>query len=226
MSQYTNLPKVIALAVPLMFSGWAAHAGDIVETAEYVGGFNGFLRVLEAAGMVDMLKRGGPFTVFAPTDEAFAQLPKGAVGRLLAEENRERLKTVVEAHIVRDAAIPADSMFDRAVEVASLSGDTLALDGTLAVVALVPMDVFVTEDQGQTVVEEKSVATPVPTITVKLAQPGAAQELLAVPTGQAPKGVALIVKPDISADNGVIHAINSILLSPELLHSLQEAPSG
>jgi uncharacterized surface protein with fasciclin (FAS1) repeats len=226
MSQYTKLPKALALAVPLMFSGWGAQAGDIVETAEYVGGFNGFLRVLEAAGMVDMLKREGPFTVFAPTDEAFAQLPQGAVGRLLAEENRERLKMVLEAHIVRDAAIPADSIFDRAVEVDSLGGGTLALDGTLAVVALVPMDVLVTEDQGQTVVEEKSIATPIPTITVKLAQPGAPEEQRAVPVGHAPMDVAMVVKPDISADNGVIHAINSLLLSPELLQSLQEAPSG
>ena len=226
MSQYTKLPRAVALAIPLMFSGWAAQAGDIVETAEYVGGFNGFLRVLEAAGMVEMLKGGGPFTVFAPTDEAFAKLPRGAVARLLAQENRDRLKTVIEAHIVKDAAIPADSMFDRAAEVDSLGGGTLALDGTLAVVALVPMDVVVSEDQGQTVVEEKSVATPVPTITVKLALPGAPQEPLAVPAGRAPKDVAIVVKPDIGANNGVIHAIDSILLSPEDLQSLQEAPSG
>jgi uncharacterized surface protein with fasciclin (FAS1) repeats len=226
MSQYTTLPKAVALAVPLMFSGWTARAGDIVETAEYVGGFNGFLRVLEAAGMAEMLRREEPFTVFAPTDEAFARLPQGTVGRLLAEENREQLRAVVQAHIVRDAAIPADSMFDRAVEVDNLNGGTLALDGTLAVVALVPMDVFVTEDQGRTVIEEKSIATPVPTITVRLAQPGVPQEPVAVHAGQAPKDVAIVVKPDISADNGVIHAINSILLPPELLQSLQEAPSG
>jgi Fasciclin domain len=198
MSRYPRLLKTVALTVTLTCDPWTAQAGDIVETAEYVGGFNGLLRVLEAAGMVGMLKREGPFTVFAPTDAAFAQLPQGAVSWLLAEENRERLKRVVEAHIVRDAAIPADSIFDRAVEVDSLGGDTLALDGTFAVIALVPMDVFVTEDEGQTVVEEKSVATPVPTITVKLAQPGAPEEQVTIPTGQPPPmDVAMVVKPDI-----------------------------
>jgi uncharacterized surface protein with fasciclin (FAS1) repeats len=227
MSRYPTLLKTVALTIPLTFSAWTAQAGDIVETAEYVGGFNGFLRVLEAASMVDMLKRGGPFTVFAPTDEAFAQLPQGAVGRLLAEENRERLKTVVEAHIVSDAAIAADRIFDRAVAVDSLGGGTLALDGTFAVIALVPMDVFVTEHEGQTVVEEKSIATPVPTITVELVQPGAPEEQLTVPTGQPPPmDVAMVVEPDIWADNGVIHAIDLVLLPPEVRHGLQERPSG
>jgi uncharacterized surface protein with fasciclin (FAS1) repeats len=226
MSHYPTLLKTVALTVPLTFSAWTAQAGDIVETAEYVGGFNGFLRVLEAADMVDMLKRGGPFTVFAPTDAAFAQLPQGAVGRLLAEENQERLKTVVEAHIVIDAAIAADSLFDRAVAVDSLGGGTLALDGTFAVIALVPMDVFVTEHEGQTVVEEKSIATPVPTITVELVQPGAPEEQLTVPTGQPPMDVAMVVEPDIWADNGVIHAIDLVLLSPEVRQGLQERPSG
>jgi uncharacterized surface protein with fasciclin (FAS1) repeats len=227
MSRYPTLLKTVALTIPLTFSAWTAQAGDIVETAEYVGGFNGFLRVLEAASMVDMLKRGGPFTVFAPTDEAFAQLPQGAVGRLLAEENRERLKTVVEAHIVSDAAIAADSIFDRAVAVDSLGGGTLALDGTFTVIALVPMDVFVTEHEGQTVVEEKSIATPVPTITVELVQPGAPEEQLTVPTGQPPPmDVAMVVEPDIWADNGVIHAIDLVLLPPEVRHGLQERPSG
>jgi uncharacterized surface protein with fasciclin (FAS1) repeats len=211
----------------LTFNAWTAQAGDIVETAEYVGGFNGFLRVLEAAGMADMLKREGPFTVFAPTDAAFAQLPQGAVGQLLAKENRQRLKTVIEAHIVSDAAIAADSIFDRAVEVDSLGGGTLALDGTVAVITLVPMDVSVTENQGQTVVEETSIATPMPTITVEPAHgsiPRAEQP--AVPTGQAPMDAAMVVEPDIRADNGVIHAIDWVLLSPEALQALQERPSG
>jgi uncharacterized surface protein with fasciclin (FAS1) repeats len=227
MSHYAALPKAIALTVPLTFSGWTAQAGDIVETAEYVGGFNGFLRVLEAAGMVDMLKGEGPFTVFAPTDDAFAQLPQGAVGRLLAGENRERLRTVVAAHIVRDAAIAADSLVNRTVEVDHLGGGTLTLDGTLAVVVLVPMGVSVIEDQGQTVVEQKSIATSVPTITVEPAHGHISRaEQPVAPAGQAPIDVAMVAEPDIRADNGVIHAIDLVLLSPETLKSLKEGPSG
>jgi uncharacterized surface protein with fasciclin (FAS1) repeats len=144
----------------------------------------------------------------------------------LAEENRERLKTIVEAHIVRDAAIAADSLFDRAVEVDNVGGGTLELDGTLAVIVLVPMDASVTEDQGQTVVEEKSIATSVPTITVEPAQRGTLEEQPAMPPGQAPMDVAMVVEPDIRADNGVIHAIDLVLLSPEVRQGLQKRPSG
>jgi uncharacterized surface protein with fasciclin (FAS1) repeats len=88
------------------------------------------------------------------------------------------------------------------------------------------MDVFVTEDQGQTVVEGKSIATSVPTITVELIQRGAPEKRPAVHAGQPPLDVAMVVEPDIRADNGVIHAIDLILLSPEVRQDLQERPSG
>jgi uncharacterized surface protein with fasciclin (FAS1) repeats len=89
------------------------------------------------------------------------------------------------------------------------------------------MDVFVTEHEGQTVVEEKSIATPVPTITVELVQSGAPEEQLTVPTGQPPPvDVAMVVEPDIWADNGVIHAIDLVLLPPEVRQGLQQRPSG
>ena len=91
MSHYAALQKALALAIPIALGGWTVQAADIIQTAEQYGRFNGFLHLLEAAGMVEMLKGEGPFTVFAPTDEAFGQLPPGALEWLLAENVRGAL---------------------------------------------------------------------------------------------------------------------------------------
>jgi uncharacterized surface protein with fasciclin (FAS1) repeats len=73
---------------------------DIVDTAVAAGSFNTLAAALEAAGLVDTLKGSGPFTVFAPTDEAFARLPAGTVENLLKPENREQLRAVLTYHVV------------------------------------------------------------------------------------------------------------------------------
>ncbi len=73
---------------------------DIVETAVSAGSFNTLAAALAAAGLVDTLKGAGPFTVFAPTDEAFAKLPAGTVETLLKPENREKLKAILLYHVV------------------------------------------------------------------------------------------------------------------------------
>ena len=65
---------------------------DIVDTAVAAGSFNTLAKALTAAGLVDTLKGAGPFTVFAPTDEAFAKLPAGTVESLLKPENKEKLR--------------------------------------------------------------------------------------------------------------------------------------
>jgi uncharacterized surface protein with fasciclin (FAS1) repeats len=79
MSHYAALPKAVVLAVPLTLGAWTVQAADIIETAEQDGRFTGFLRLLEAAGMTEVLKGQGPFTVFAPIDEAFGRLPPGVL---------------------------------------------------------------------------------------------------------------------------------------------------
>ena len=73
---------------------------DIVDTALAAGKFNTLAAALKAAGLVDTLKGKGPFTVFAPTDEAFARLPDGTVERLLKPENRKQLTAVLTYHVV------------------------------------------------------------------------------------------------------------------------------
>jgi uncharacterized surface protein with fasciclin (FAS1) repeats len=210
--------RAVALAIPVTLAAWTVQAADLIETAEQVGRFNGFLGLLEAAGMADMLKREGPFTVFAPTDEAFALLPPGTLDRLLAQDRL--LQETVQSHIVPDAAIAAGDLLGQAVEVATLGGGTLAIDGTNGVIFLVPIEVSVTEVEGQTVVEQKSVATPISAIVVESPQGSVAGTgRIATPVEQEPMGVATVVEPDIGADNGVMHGIDLLLLPSEVLES-------
>lgn len=75
-------------------------SADIVETATAAGSFNTLLAALRAADLVDTLRGDGPFTVFAPTDAAFAALPAGTVENLLRPENREQLRAVLTYHVV------------------------------------------------------------------------------------------------------------------------------
>ena len=77
-----------------------AKKADIVDTAVAAGSFNTLVAAVKAAGLVDTLKGDGPFTVFAPTDEAFAALPAGTVESLLLPENKDKLIAILTYHVV------------------------------------------------------------------------------------------------------------------------------
>lgn len=79
---------------------FGAEKKDIVDTAVANGSFKTLAAALEAAGLVDALKGDGPFTVFAPTDEAFAKLPEGTVENLLKPENKDQLINILTYHVV------------------------------------------------------------------------------------------------------------------------------
>ena len=81
---------------------------DIVDTAVAAGQFETLAAALGAADLVDTLKSEGPFTVFAPTDEAFAKLPEGTVENLLKPENRDQLIAILTYHVVPGAVKAAD----------------------------------------------------------------------------------------------------------------------
>jgi uncharacterized surface protein with fasciclin (FAS1) repeats len=83
-------------------------ARDIVDTAVEAGQFGTLAAALEAAGLVDTLKGDGPFTVFAPTDEAFAKLPEGTIENLLRPENRDQLVAILTYHVVPGKVKAAD----------------------------------------------------------------------------------------------------------------------
>ena len=96
-SSFALILSVLAAAIP-------ASAGsakkDIVDTAVAAGSFQTLATALQAAGLVDTLKGKGPYTVFAPTDEAFSKLPAGTVETLLKPENKEKLKSILLYHVV------------------------------------------------------------------------------------------------------------------------------
>ena len=80
---------------------------DIVDTA-VAAKFKTLVAAVKAADLVDTLKGSGPFTVFAPTDEAFAKLPKGTVEELLKPENKDKLKAILTYHVVSGKVMAAD----------------------------------------------------------------------------------------------------------------------
>ena len=84
------------------------HAKDIVDTASEAGSFGTLLAAAEAAGLVETLKSEGPFTVFAPTDAAFAALPEGTVETLLLPENKDQLTAILTYHVVPGKVMAAD----------------------------------------------------------------------------------------------------------------------
>ena len=99
----------VALFVPLAPQN-RLHAvtQDIVDTAVSAGSFNTLAKALQAAGLVDTLKGKGPFTVFAPTDEAFAKLPAGVLDDLLKPENKQKLTQILTYHVVPGKVTAAD----------------------------------------------------------------------------------------------------------------------
>jgi uncharacterized surface protein with fasciclin (FAS1) repeats len=98
---------------------------DIVDTAAAAGSFTTLAKALQAADLVDTLRGKGPFTVFAPTDEAFAKLPKAALDDLLKSENKAKLRRVLTAHVVPGRVTSAEVITLKSAK--AVSGDTLAI---------------------------------------------------------------------------------------------------
>jgi len=98
---------------------------DIVETAVAAGSFTTLAKALEAAGLVHTLKGPGPFTVFAPTDEAFAKLPAGTLEMLLKPENQAKLRRILAYHVVPGRVMASDVVTLHTAK--AVSGDTIAI---------------------------------------------------------------------------------------------------
>ncbi len=102
----------------------AEEPGDIVAVASGAGDFGTLVAAVQAAGLVETLQGDGPFTVFAPTDAAFAALPEGLVDALLLPENKETLAKILTYHVVAGEVLAADVT---AGDVATVEGQTISI---------------------------------------------------------------------------------------------------
>jgi uncharacterized surface protein with fasciclin (FAS1) repeats len=102
------LAGVAAISMTIGAVGARAAEKDIVDTAVAAAQFKTLAKALDAAGLVNTLKGAGPFTVFAPTDEAFAKLPAGTIDSLLRPENKAQLTAILTYHVVPGAVAAAE----------------------------------------------------------------------------------------------------------------------
>ena len=100
--------STLALTLGVSAVSFAGEKADIVDTAVAAGSFNTLVKAVQAADLVDTLKGEGPFTVFAPTDEAFAKLPAGTLETLLKPENKDKLAAILTYHVVAGKVGAAD----------------------------------------------------------------------------------------------------------------------
>lgn len=125
------LRMITAAAAGLAMSASAALAAskDIVDTAVGAGSFQTLVAAVQAADLVETLKGEGPFTVFAPTDEAFAALPEGTVETLLIPENKDQLVAVLTYHVIPGKVMSAD-IAGKEIDVETVQGSTAAINAT------------------------------------------------------------------------------------------------
>ncbi|NKB90447.1 MAG: fasciclin domain-containing protein [Acidobacteria bacterium] len=105
-SVFAALSALVAIALVAGVPSASANTTDIVDTAVAAGNFTTLVAAVQAAGLVDTLKGEGPFTVFAPTDDAFAKLPEGTVEALLAD--KETLTKILTYHVVAGKGMASD----------------------------------------------------------------------------------------------------------------------
>lgn len=118
-----SLTAAALMAAPAFAGG---HSKDIVDTAAGAGTFNTLVAAVTAAELVDTLKGEGPFTVFAPTDDAFAALPEGTVDDLLKPVNKDQLIAVLTYHVVPGKVMSTDLSDD--MTAATVQGGEITID--------------------------------------------------------------------------------------------------
>jgi uncharacterized surface protein with fasciclin (FAS1) repeats len=133
---FRSIMMAVAVAAPFAFSsaavagGMSKPAGTIVDVAASNPDFSTLVAALKAAGLVEALNGNGPFTVFAPTNAAFAALPAGTVENLLKPENKAKLTAVLTYHVISGKIGSAALAGKKMTSPATLQGGTIAVDGT------------------------------------------------------------------------------------------------
>lgn len=124
----TRFFAMLSLALTLALPTGAARAENLMEAAEAAGKFDIWVSAIEAAGLTERLTEDGPYTVFAPTDEAFERLPDGSVEALLQPENRSQLVRLVEYHLAK-GRFESDRLAGRVTHIESLQGGEIQIEG-------------------------------------------------------------------------------------------------
>lgn len=139
MTRWISRLAAIAVAIPLALGAVSASAGnygakkmDIVDTAAAAGSFNTLVAAVKAADLVKTLKGKGPFTVFAPTDAAFAKLPKGTLESLLKPENKAKLQAILTYHVLSGKVASGD-IAGKKLSVATVQGNKVSINATKGV---------------------------------------------------------------------------------------------
>ena len=122
---------LVATGVTPSYAGGTATKADIVDTAVAAGSFDTLVTAVKAAGLVETLKSDGPFTVFAPTDEAFAKVPKAQLDALLAD--KEALTAVLTYHVLPGKVMAADVINERYMTAKTVQGDEVIIDARIGV---------------------------------------------------------------------------------------------
>jgi len=120
---------VIGLAAVTSACAMMDDGDDIVDVAVSNDNFSTLVAAVQAAGLVETLKGDGPFTVFAPTNDAFAALPAGTVESLLLPENKDQLVKILTYHVV-PGKVTSDQLAGQRLNVATVQGQTVHVDGT------------------------------------------------------------------------------------------------
>jgi uncharacterized surface protein with fasciclin (FAS1) repeats len=122
----------LTVATVVAFTTVSARAADIVDTAVAAGSFKTLVAAVKAADLVDTLKGKGPFTVFAPTDAAFAKLPKATLASLLKPENKGKLAAILTYHVVPGKVLAKD-VAGKVLNVKTVNGAAIRVNGSRGV---------------------------------------------------------------------------------------------
>jgi uncharacterized surface protein with fasciclin (FAS1) repeats len=228
-----------AAAGALLLAGLAstdAEAGDIIDTLQQSGEFTILVQAIEEQPLAATLRRGGLFTVFAPTDAAFERLPSELRDRLLAGGEAGAAEMLVQNHVVEGMPIPVRNFVGKETDLASLAGDRLKVDGRSGSLTVqgaasteeTAAETDVTEDgmpatahqqevlQGEVATEQRQTA-PEGGMPATGHQQAVLAGLSATP--------AKVTEADIPADNGTIHVIDAVLMPQQMLSMLQNEAS-
>jgi uncharacterized surface protein with fasciclin (FAS1) repeats len=197
----------------------AAKPKTIVDLAAGNESFKTLTAAVKAAGLTTALASEGPFTVFAPTDKAFAALPAGVVEQLLLPENKPLLTKILSYHVVSGKLLAADL---KSGELMSLQGSPIAVQiKTATAKATEPK---ATEPKATEPKATEPKATGNAVIPKVPAMPTVANPV-AAPSTMVLINQAQVQLADVTASNGVIHAIDQVILPPDLMQKLRQSGS-